>query len=112
MTTEFALRPASELATIAAPAPLWLNTGNTIMKDEIERLTERLKEKIDSGRRTVGGGVIGTGKCETLVTWGGEKIMILRNPDGSAAVNIIADLTRQLDYEESLSSHRPRLPKF
>jgi hypothetical protein len=65
------------------------------------RLSARLREKIDSGRRTPGGGDASINGVVTA--WGGEKIMVYRNPDGPAAADALdAASAREAVLREAL----------
>lgn len=59
-----------------------------------DELVERLRAKVDSGRRTLGGGSISADGKAT--TWGNQLIMVYRNPDGPAAADEIERLTAEL----------------
>jgi hypothetical protein len=58
---------------------------------EVADMCERLRQKEDSGQRTLGSGWIGSDGKGGMS--GGEKIMRLRNPDGPAAADLLASLT-------------------
>lgn len=64
-------------------------------------LVERLREQVASGHFTQGGGSISFGGKGEM--WGGEPIMVARNPDGStAATEIEALLAHIAALEEAL----------
>lgn len=58
-------------------------------------IVERLEAKVDSGQRAVGGGSISSDGCVSNV-WGGEPIMVLRNPDGPEAAARIRTLEAEI----------------
>lgn len=59
-----------------------------------EALLERLRAKVDSGRRTLGGGTISSDGRST--TWGNERVMVLANRDGPEAANLIESLAAEI----------------
>ena len=67
-------------------------TGPITAEDMV--LIERLRRRVDSGRRTLGGASMTTDHEGKVVTtsYGGEPIMVLANPDGPAAVDLIERL--------------------
>jgi hypothetical protein len=68
------------------------------MTDDVARaraLADRLDEKVDSGRRTLGGGSIGVDGKPSM--WGGERIMVHRNPDGPEAATLLRSLAQQVE---------------
>lgn len=63
---------------------------STVRKAEMASLIERLRAKKDSGRRALAGGSISSDG--TVKMWGGQKSMVLVNPDGPAAADMIEKL--------------------
>lgn len=64
----------------------------------MDDLVERLRAKVDGGRRTLGGGTVShDGKFSM---WGFEPIMVARNPDGLEAIARITALEASLAEAE------------
>ena len=65
-----------------------------VVRSKGEILKDRLRRQVDSGQRTMGGGMIShDGKSEW---WGNEIIYRSANPDGLAAIEYIEELERAL----------------
>jgi hypothetical protein len=63
---------------------------STVREAEMAQLIERLRATEHRGRFEHGGGTIASdGTC---TSWGGERIMELRNPDGPAAADMLEAL--------------------
>lgn len=60
----------------------------------MNELIERLRRKVDTGKRTMGGGSVShDGKAEM---WGNHPIYALANPDGPEAADALATLSAKL----------------
>ena len=69
------------------------------MLADVDQMLGLLELKVDSGRRTLGGGMVGFGPDgkATCETWGNEPIMVYRNPDGPKAAALIRSLVVTLN---------------
>ena len=66
----------------------------------IAGLVDRLRERIDSGHRTLGGGTVDHNGKGSM--WGNHPIMVLRNPNGPEAAAEIERLTAALAVKVQL----------
>ena len=57
---------------------------------EMRAIAEALRREVYSGLRTIGGATLGSDG--SYKSWGGEKIMVLANPDGPKAADAILAL--------------------
>jgi hypothetical protein len=64
---------------------------STVRNAAMARLIERLRAKKDSGRRALAGASISSDGTPKM--WGGQKSMVLVNPDGPAAADMLEKLT-------------------